>query len=229
MEKNRKKIKIAYYCVSVSLALSLGASRAAFALSDTVFYTLYCLLMIGIVAGFFIVNGLWYREFQKDFNALQPILTVEKDPDRYISEIEKLMVGKKSAVLKGMLSISLSAAYCQKNDYEEAKRQLLTVNEKKMHGINRIILSVDFAYVEFCLGNNEAAIACMEQHRRGIKDFENNDHLGGLIAILHIFALLAQGEWDKARLLYDEARPRWESDLTRSDFDKVKEQLVSAH
>lgn len=211
MEKNRKKIKIAYYCVSVSLALSLGASRAAFALSDTVFYTLYCLLMIGIVAGFFIVNGLWYREFQKDFNALQPILTVEKDPDRYISEIEKLMVGKKSAVLKGMLSISLSAAYCQKNDYEEAKRQLLTVNEKKMHG------------------NNEAAIACMEQHRRGIKDFENNDHLGGLIAILHIFALLAQGEWAKARLLYDGARPRWESDLTRSDFDKVKEQLVSAH
>lgn len=170
MEKNRKKIKIAYYCVSVSLALSLGASRAAFALSDTVFYTLYCLLMIGIVAGFFIVNGLWYREFQKDFNALQPILTVEKDPDRYISEIEKLMVG-----------------------------------------------------------NNDAAIACMEKHRRGIKDFENNDHLGGLIAILHIFALLAQGERDKARLLYDEARPRWESDLTRSDFDKVKEQLVSAH
>lgn len=225
MEKNRKKIRIAYYCIAIVLALALGASRSAFALSDTVFYTLYWLLMIGIVAGFFIVNGLWFLEFRKDFNALQPILTVEKDPDRYIAEMEKLSIGKKLAFLKGMLSISLSAAYCQKGDYEEAKRQLLAVKAKKMRGINRVVLFADLAYVEFCLGNNEAALAYIEQNKRGMKDFENSDHLGGLIAVLHVFTVLAKGERDKAQTLYDEARPRWESDLTRSAFDTVKQRL----
>lgn len=33
----------------------------------------------------------------------------------------------------------------------------------------------------------------------------------------------------KSQALYDTARPRWESDLTRSDFDTVKQRLEFAN
>lgn len=46
MEKNRRKTRISYYCIAIALGLALGASRAAFDLSDTVFCFLYWLLII---------------------------------------------------------------------------------------------------------------------------------------------------------------------------------------
>lgn len=220
--KNKKKIRWTFVVGWILVALLLGVSKTAFSLSDTVFYVLYGLLLLGILGSWYAVNQSWYRKFVKQVAALDTILTEEHDPDRYIEENEKLLLGKKSAQIKSMLWINLCRGYCAKGDYRGAQQQLELVDEKKIIGIQRIVYWADCAYVAFYLGENDKALMYMAKNKREIDKFEKNKELGGLIAVLHIFELFATDKLDLARALYTLSKETWGDKRNQEDFDHLK-------
>lgn len=223
--KNKKKITISFVGVWVFAALVLGICKAAFSLSNPIFYVLYGLLLLGILVSWYAVNQSWYREFVKKVAALDVILTQEHDPDHYIAENEKLLEGKKSTQIKTMLLVNLCRGYCAKGDYQEAQRQLELVEEKKLIGIQRVVYLADCAYVAFYLGENDKALAYLAKNKRNIDRFEKSRELGGLIAILHMFELLATDKIQLAQALYLVSKDTWEDDHNHEDFDYLKSRL----
>lgn len=219
---NRKKISILFVGGWVIVALALGVCRGAISLSDTVFYGLYGLLNLGILVSWYGVNQRWYRNFVKQVAALDVILTREHDPDRYIAENEKLLAGKKSAQIKTMLWINLCRGYCAKGDYKKAQQKLELVQEKKIIGIQKFAYRADCAYVAFYLGENHKALSYMAKNKHGIDRFEKNKELGGLIAILHIFELLATDKPELAQALYTHSKDAWEDEQNKEDFRYLK-------
>lgn len=226
MEKNKRKIRVLWWCSVLALALGLGASRAAFSLPDLVFYGLYGALVLLVLASWFILNQLWYREFIQTVNALTPILTEEGDTQRYIAENEKLLVGKKSAQIRAILRINLCMAHCGKGQYKEAQRQLEAIDYKKIHGIYRAVYWMDCAYVAFYLQEQEKAMAFMEQNRKNLQRLQNTQEYGGMVAVLRIFERLDRPE--EAQELYAEERERWETQHNQSDFEYLEQRLQKA-
>lgn len=220
--KNKKKIRILFIGGWVVVAFVLGICKTAFSLSNTASYLLYGLLVLGILVSWYAVNQSWYRGFTKQMAALDAILTEEHDPDRYIEENEKLLLGKKSAQIKSMLRINLCIGYCAKGGYKGAQQQLELVEEKKLIGIQRVVYWADCAYVAFYLGENEKALSYMEKNKREIDKFGKNKELGGLIATLQIFELVAAKKIEPAQALYTRSRAAWEDDRNREDFDYLK-------
>ncbi|MEG2959694.1 MAG: hypothetical protein RR828_08165, partial [Oscillospiraceae bacterium] len=55
-----------------------------------------------------------------------------------------------------------------------------------------------------------------------IDKFGKNKELGGLIATLQIFELVAAKKIEPAQALYTRSRAAWEDDRNREDFDYLK-------
>lgn len=219
MLKNKKKIRIAFWVAAVTLSALLGVATEALEISDSAKNVLLIVWLGSMAAVSVAIDLLWYRSFNQRLKALQPILLKERDPDRYIQEISALLEGKKSPQLRGVLLINLSAAYCEKKEYDTAKTLLLQIDPKKLAGINRLAYWADLAYVHFYLHEDERACAALARQEKELLKFADHPHLGGLIAILSVFKKLAEGDKPGAKALLEQARARWENAHSAPDFD----------
>ena len=225
IERNKRKIRIAFWAAATLLFLLLGISRPLLQLSESMTWTLFWVLCALTLIAWYLINQLWYLEFRKTVGALLPILTEEKDPDRYIAENEKLLVGKKAEQIKGILRMNICAAYCEKGDYSKAEEHLLALRPQKLYGIQRVAYLADLAYVYFYLDQKAEALDVMAQNKKGLSDFAQSPHLGGLIAVLQIFELLARGNVDEAKEALEKARERWPDSRCESDFLALEQKL----
>lgn len=219
MEKNKKKIRIAFWMIVLSLSALLGIAAEALDIGDSVKNVLLVAWLITVALVSVSIDLLWYRAFNQRLRALQPILLEERDPDRYIQEISALLEGKKSPQLRGALLINLSAAYCEKQEYDTAKALLLQIDPKKLAGLNRLVFWANLAYVHFYLRDDAQACAILAQQERVFLKFSDHPDLGSLLAILLIFKKLAEGDKAAAKALLEQARPRWENGYNAADFD----------
>lgn len=212
----------------ILIAFALGISREAFSLTNPVFYTLYGLLVSGMLATWYAVKQSWYRTFVKQVAALDVILLEEHDPDRFITRNEELLTdktGKNFMQIKTMLLINLCRGYCAKGDYRKAQQKLESVKEKQIFGIQRFAYRADCAYVAFRLGENDKALAYMAKNKRETDRFKANKKLGGLIAILHIFELIATDKPELAQAAYTLAKAAWEDGQNKEEFNYLKDIL----
>lgn len=220
--RNRKKSRILFVGGWVIAAFALGICKEAFSLSAPVFYGLYGLLVLGILASWYGVKQWWYIKIVKQAAALEVILGKEHDPHRYIEENERMLIGKKSAQIRTMLLINLCRGYCAKGDYRQARQKLALVEEKNLRGIQRAVYWAACAYVAFYLGENDEALKYMAKNKREIDRFEKNKELGGLIGILHMFELIATDQPKPAQALYTLSKERWLNDQNQKDFDYLE-------
>ncbi|MEG2177021.1 MAG: YcxB family protein [Oscillibacter sp.] len=226
MEKHYTKIKVLCFCVFLTLALTLGMAKAAGLLSIPAVCALYILLVAGALAAWWGLEQHWYRAFCKQADALLPLL--DENPDRFIAENENLLAHKIFPQIAAVLRLRICNIYCDKGDYAQAQRQLDSINSKKTHGSQRAVYFASCAYVAFRLGETDRAIALSEQSQRALRRSERSPQAGALIALLQLFLLVETGRWEEARTLYATARPRWENDSTRDDFEALREKLFPA-
>ncbi|WP_283609788.1 hypothetical protein [Faecalispora anaeroviscerum] len=218
MEKNRSKIRFVFWLVLIVGSALLGVGLAAFSLDRftknmtvAVWLAILSLTSIGI-------DLLWYRELNRKLMSLQSVLLEEHDADRYISEINALLEGKKSPHIRSIFLLNLSAAYCEKAEYHTAQDFLLQINPRKLTGINRSVYWANLAYVYFYLKEEEKAQLILEQQRAAFAKLSDHPQLGALLVVLGIFERLAQGDRPGARERLERERPRWETEHTASDF-----------
>ncbi|MGE4276363.1 MAG: hypothetical protein AB7E30_04190 [Lawsonibacter sp.] len=216
MDKHRTAIRTTFWTVLVLGSALLGVGLAAWDLdSHTKKFMIggWLLLMVLAVIA---IDLLWYRELGKKVEALRPVLT--EDPGRYIQEIRALLEGKRSPQLRSVLLVNLSAAYQEKEDYQTARDLLLSVNPKKLAGINRAVYWADLALAYFHLGEDAQALEILAAQESSFSKLTETSVLGSLLAILSVFQKLALGDRAGAKHRLDEVRPRWEEAHNAREF-----------
>ncbi len=223
MMKNKKKIRTAFWIIVLSGSALLGVAVGALDTRAAVKNTLLIVWLGAVAAAAVAIDLLWYRAFNQRLKALQPILSEERDPDRYIQEISALLEGKRSPQLRGVLLINLCAAYCDKKEYDTAKALLMQINPKKLAPINRLVYWADLAYVHFHLQEDAQACDIITQQQKALLKFQDNPHFGGLVAILLIFKKMAEGDKVEAKALLDQARVQWQTARNTHDFEHLEQ------
>lgn len=203
--------------IVASLSMGLGAQWLAL---------LFALVGVGAVVAALIIDAMWLREFCREISALYPILEEEKDPDRYIQCLNELMEGKRSAFLRGVRSINLCAALCQKEDWAAAKQALQEISWRRLHGLQRTLYLANLAYVCFYQKEYREALEIMQNHRSEMQKYQNQ--LGGLKDVLTIFEAVAKEEKKTAARLIAQARQDYQDEDIHKDLDELERRLHAA-
>ena len=224
MMESKKRIRMMFWIIVLSGSALLGGFTQALDMDDSHKNILLIVWLVSIAVVSIAIDLLWYRAFNQQLKALRPILLEERDPDRYIQEISALLEGKKSPHLRGVLLINLSAAYCEKQEYDTAKALLLQIDPKKLSSVNRLIYWAVLAYVQFYLREDKQACTILNQHEKAFAKFAESPQLGGILAILDIFKKLYADDKAGAKARLEIARPKWENAHNKPDFDYLSRQ-----
>lgn len=200
-----------------SLSLGLGPQWLAL---------LFALVGVGAVVAALVINTMWLRAFCGQISALYPILEEEKDPDRYIQCLNELLADKRSAFLRGIRSINLCAALCQKGDWAAAKEALLEISWRRLHGLQRALYLANLAYVCFYLKEDREALEAMRHNKAAMQKYRMQ--LGALADVLAIFEAAAKGEKKTAVRLLAEARQDYQDEEICKDLDELERRLGAA-
>jgi hypothetical protein len=211
--------------LGVTFGGTLLLLRFIFGLSQKTVWKYYIITSVIILLGALIINITWQMKLMKRLKSLERILKDERNPDQFIEENKKILDGLKSEYNRNLIKINLSAGYCDKGDYDTAKNMLLSIKTKYLKGINEIVYYINLAYIYFRLEENQKALIILEQQNKNLVCFENNPHLGGLIAVLRINQYIIQGQLDEAHNLLDTARKKWTDNRLVDDWDILQNKV----
>lgn len=172
----------------------------------------------GVLTGIYLIYLAIYIYNAKKLDALSPILAQQADPDRYISEVNKLLENKKSAQLQNIRFINLAVAYEYKRDYEKANEWLLRVNPRQLTIANRNVYWANLAFTDFYLGKNKEACAIMDAQRAKFQQLSAFEEHKAKLAILSIFYNIAQKEKKAAKKQLTTYRKSFSNPLYEADF-----------
>lgn len=227
LEKNRKKVRLAYFLCAVLAGVLLGRTLARPDISGAFAAAAVVLTAAALLIAALLINQLWYRAFLKQVDSLKGILTEQNDPDRYIEEIGKLRKGKKSAQTIALLQMMLAEAYRQKQDLGKAKECLAQTQPQKLHGLVRAGYLLQWMETLLALEETEPAMRCLEQNRAELMKLEKSDLFGPSIALLRVWEQTEQGEAEAAALLA-EAKQRWSGNLQAAPRLEIAQALIDA-
>lgn len=223
--KNLKKLHI-FWCITLLVfGLILGFVLAALQLTPrqkTIVIVIYYIFMM---LSLYYLNHRWYRRFTKEVSDLTPILFEENDPERYIRENNILFQGKRSAQLLAIYNMNLFLAYFYKEDFTTAKTYLLQVQEKKVHGILKIVYYINLIHVNFCLGETATALTLFEKHKQKLLKFKTFQELGSSIDIIEAFVALTQGDAEMSREICSQSKKNWMCDSNIKEYAFLEKQI----
>lgn len=218
--ENRSLIRVLWWAgVLLAGALALVASMSL-GLEPQWLALLFAIVGVCAVVAALVINAMWLREFCGQVSALYPILEEEKDPDRYIQCLNELLADKRSAFLRGIRSINLCAAYCQKQEWAAAKQALLEISWRRLRGLQRTLYLANLAYVCFYLKEYKEALEALRHNRAGMQKYRAQ--LGALADVLAIFEAAAKGETKTAARLLAEARQDYQDEEIARDLDELE-------
>lgn len=218
MEKNRKRIRILWWICIIVIAFAVGIVCGAMELDREKTMLVTGVFAAVIILSGFVINQLWYRSFCKMLLGYEEILKEQHNPDLYIEKQKELLAGKKSQQIIAMLCINICCGYCEKGDYTTAKQYLMKINPKKIYGVLRAVYWADLAYTHFYLQESEEAMLILQENKEQFDKFGKTEALGGIIAVLEIFALYYSGERDSAKSTLKIKKEEWKGEDTRKDF-----------
>lgn len=210
--------------LGVGLGIFALILRKLLNIPDNKFIPFYLIYILVVFIAIFAINFIWQLRFFKKLTGLTHILYKEKDPDRFIAENEKLLQTVRSPLNRNMISMNISVGYAEKGDYRRAKELLLLIPENQMKGINKVIYNHNLCYFHFLLEENTSAIAVFNANTELFRKFEQHPGLGGSIAVIKIYYLIATGEKEQAKQMLEQAKskftdPKLEKDL--ADLEKI--------
>lgn len=228
MVGHEKLIKRIYWSGIVLSGFIFGFAHAVLNLDLAKVFMLYLAWLVVALIVCMMVNYRWNREMARKIDELTPILEEECDPDCYIAKLNALTEGENSAALQQIKWINLSAAYCDKEEYQTAKDLILQVQLNKIGKMAHPVYWADLALIHFRLGETKEALDILEEQKETFAGLREDTHLGGTLALLAVFQQLALDHPREARSLLDELRPRWEKKRNKQEFDYLESRIQGA-
>ena len=223
MKENKKGKKTLYWGVAIVAAIALAV--VLFVMKDSIW------MALGGAVGMLIVALLlrswldmsYFRRLGKQVDALLPLL--HQDPDQYIEKLNAIMGEPTSLGLKQSKNINLAAAYCQKGAYRIAADLLEKLDPKLLPPNQKGIYWADYALTQFHLNRKRKAVEILEAQREELTPLRGTPNLGGLMAVLEVYRLMAVGEKDLAREALAELKERWPADSIRREITQLEKEL----
>lgn len=183
--------------------------------SRAISLTLWLLAMVVIYMVFAMRAG---RKTVAKIQEANRIFTEEHDTDRYIQALTELLDTEEDSQAQQVLRINLTAAYCDKREYEKARATLQALNPKKLNPQNRAFFWVNMALTNFYLGDEEEGMRIVELQKKAFDQMRTAKQTGPALAFIEIFELLHRGLVEDAQALLETARATWENEHTAPDF-----------
>jgi len=225
MQLLSKKLRIVYWCSLVLLSMALGIYIGA--AGYEVFRGVGLALLIGwfvIVLLLMLAMNLWgVRRLNRQLEAIHPLL--KTDPDEYVRRLDALLGGKEAPALRQVHVINTAVAMLEKKSYDEAERQLLSLDPKKLRGRNAAVYWADLALTRFHQGRPDDASGIFTERERLFTPYRGDDKLGPILASLECCRLLQRNDPEGAREVLLEARSRWPGSDEAALFNEVERYL----
>jgi len=154
-------------------------------------------IIVVLLAG--IINAIWQFKFQKKLMSMSSMLYQEEELDLFIEQVDAQLKKIKSNFNRNQLLISLSVAYCEKQQYQKAKDVLLQAEEKALSGIFKAIYYHDLAYYHFLLDESKTAIQIMREHKKDFEKWKDNKVLGANLLVNEVYLHISQENWNEAK------------------------------
>lgn len=168
----------------------------------------------------------WFQKFAKQVNALMPFLT--EDPQRYITETEKLLEGRRPNNVRAMLTMNIAAAHMEMGDFTSAKKKLLQIHGGSLKKSNANVFFLNLTYVLVQLEENETAMEFMGKYKKRFLTLPMGGNIPHLNAFLHIFEAMEKNNWEEAETQYIDALEAWPEKVIGVDYG-ILERKLTAH
>ena len=171
-----------------------------------------------------IYNYLYTRKYRKRvmyqlelLNKHEPELALKDMQDLY-----QLLIKKHSKYYVNIVKLNMSAAYCDMKQYAEALALLLELSETELSGQCDFIYRLNLCACYFYLGKKKEALYCYTLNKRIFDKYHNHKLYGGNVAVVEIFALLAEKEYKQAEKLYQETKSKWNNPRLEDDYANIE-------
>lgn len=210
--------------VGVCLGLVLLLVKIAFQIPENVFWWFYVVLsgitIVGISA-FNVAYNLYYQKKMK--TALQ--LLKAGQVESYIAEVESMRSRAKGRFANNMLTINLSAGYCNLKQYDKAAELLERLSDVKLPGVYRLIHRINLCNCYFYRKQADRVISLYESSGEIFAPYRNNKLYGGHIALMDIFAAVSRKDAARAAELLQTARSTWDDSQFLEDYRYLEEHI----
>ncbi len=181
-----------------------------------------------LIVSIFLFNLLYVRFYQKKMH--QAILLLEAGKaDEYLVVVQHLLKRAKGRYLKNLLTLNLTAGYCDLKQYEQAIDILENLSKQKLRGQLKMVQQLNLCACYFYTKQNDRAIELYESSQKIFKPFRSLSIYGGNFAILDIFAAIERGEYAKAFNLLEYAQKTWKNPRLQDDYLYLKKLLEESN
>lgn len=184
---------------------------------------LYYLVFSGILFfGTAAINICYNLYYQKKLNAA---VQLYKDGriEEYIAEVEAMLDRVKGRYMNNMLTINLSAGYCELRQYDKAAELLESLTNAKLSGESKLIHRLNLCLCYFYQKQTDRAMALYENSKKVFDSYRNNRLYEGNIAVLEIYTAVAAKDYVRAAKLLQTAQSTWDNPRFLEDYRCLEE------
>lgn len=218
MNPQIKKLILIAGAIGAVLGLVITILQQKLGFSDEALQFWSFRLIPAVVLVFVVLRVIFQMRFQKQLQKIVREYQETGDTAQFIKKNRKLVKTVHSPTSKALLQVNISAGLCSLRDYRSAKEALLESTASSLGGINKVIYHTNLIYILFRLGENDAAIRLMNEHRNTFLRYKEDPYLGKHLSLNQIFRLVQEGYPSEAkdmlhRLIEAEQDPRFYADL----------------
>lgn len=210
--------------IGVMLGLALLLIQKALHIPEEIFMRYYWLFGVAVVAAAVLFNHFYHRSFLKKMKTAA-ILLEQGKPQEYIQAVEALRQKANGRYLQNLFTLNLSAGYCDLKEYKKAIELLKSLENARLYHDLKLVYHINLCVCYFYDGQSEKALALYENGQKLFQSPLAAKLYSGNIAVLDVFALMEQGETDRAKELLTTAREAHPDLRLQADFAYFEEKL----
>ncbi len=188
------------------------------------------LLFLAIVLGAIIFNFLYVRPFRKRVYRQSALLEAGK-PDEALADMEQMMEDprvQKMKYMKRLCRLNMTAAYCDLHQYEQAMVIFQELSAEKLCGMEELVYHLNLCICYFYQGQEEEGLLHYHLSQKLFDTYRQNKFYGGNVAVVTMWAMMAQGENAQAEDLLEKTRKKWDKASLQEDYQRVEQRLALA-
>lgn len=199
-------------------------------IEEKTFQTAVLIISLAVILGAMIFNILYMRPFRKRVRN-QIALLEEGNPAQALADMEQMLEDgrvKKTKYLKRLCRLNMTAAYCDLEQYDRAMEIFLELSAEKFSGTEELVYSLNLCVCHFYQGQEKEGLMVYNRSRRVFDRYRKDRFYGGNIAVVTMWAMMAQGQNGQVEELLEKARKTWDRPSLQEDYQKVEDRLALA-
>lgn len=213
--------------VGLCIGIALAILQQALHIDQDVFMFWFWVIAAVCIVGIVLFNLLYIRRYQQKMRQALAVLEAGQARE-YLAIVEGLLQTARGRYLKSCLKLDLAPGYCDLKQYDKAIAILEELSQARLKGVVKMIHRLDLCICYFYTGQTARAMELYETGQKEFSPWRTTPVYGGSIAVLDMFALIAQGRRDEATKLLQHARATWTSPRLQDDYDYIGKLLADA-